>query len=161
MPLPDCLWTRREALAALAYGTTFPLMSACNRGPTASSTAASTARDADARALLDDIGNGLLRLVPETATSLGIDTGPRAGLRSQLMDRSAEGQQRIASQLRSDLERASAVDASSLPHATRTSIEVVRSAYATALEGFAMPYGDVPVGGWRFTPYVVVQNVGA
>ena len=111
--------------------------------------------------MLDDIGNSLLRLVPETATSLGIDTGARAELRSQLMDRSAEGQQRIASQLRRDLERANAFDASGLPHATRTSVEVVRSAYATALEGFAMPYGDVPVGGWRITPYVVIQNVGA
>ena len=43
----------------------------------------------------------------------------------------------------------------------RTSVEVVRSAYATALEGFALPYGDVTVGGWRNTPYVVIQNVGA
>ena len=54
-----------------------------------------------------------------------------------------------------------AFDASGLSHATRTSFEVVRSAYATALEGFALPYGDVPVGGWRNTPYVVIQNVGA
>jgi uncharacterized protein (DUF885 family) len=43
----------------------------------------------------------------------------------------------------------------------RTSFEVVRSAYATSLEGFALPYGDVTVGGWRNTPYVVIQNVGA
>ena len=97
--------------------------------------------------MLDAIANSLLQLTPETATSLGIDTGERAGLRSQLMDRSAEGQQRIASQLRQDLERVKAFNASGLSHATRTSLEVVRSAYATALEGFAMPYGDVPVGG--------------
>ena len=159
--MSDSLFTRREAIAALAYSTTLPLMSACAREPTASPPAASRNLEADARALLDDIGNGLLRLVPETATSLGIDTGARADLRSQLMDRSAEGQQRIASQLRRDLERANALDVSGLPHATRTSLEVVRSAYATALEGFAMPYGDVPVGGWRITPYVVIQNVGA
>ena len=159
--MSDSLLTRREAIAALVYSTTFPLMSGCTREPTTSSTAASAHTDADARALLDNIGNSLLRLVPETATSLGIDTGKRAELRSQLMDRSAEGQQRIASQLRRDLERANAFDASGLLHATRTSIEVVRSAYATALEGFAMPYGDVPVGGWRITPYVVIQNVGA
>ena len=76
-------------------------------------------------------------------------------------DRSAQGQQRIANQLRADLERANAFDTSGLSHATRTSFEVVRSAYATALEGFALPYGDVPVGGWRNTPYVVIQNVGA
>ena len=159
--MSDSLFTRREAIAALAYSTTFPLMSACRREPPASSTAASTNPEADARALLDDIGNSLLRLVPETATSLGIDTGARAELRAQLTDRSAEGQQRIASQLRRDLERANALDASRLPHAARTSLEVVRSAYATALDGFAMPYGDVPVGGWRITPYVVIQNVGA
>ncbi|MFD2136264.1 DUF885 domain-containing protein [Novosphingobium resinovorum] len=37
----------------------------------------------------------------------------------------------------------------------------MKSAFATALEGFALPYGDVAVGGWRNTPYVVIQNVGA
>jgi len=137
--------------------------SACNREPgsTGSPAASSASGDAAARALLDDIGDKLLRLTPEAATSLGLDTGARAELRSQLMDRSADGQQRIASQLKSDLERAKAFDVSGLSHATRTSVEVVRSAYATALEGFAMPYGDVPVGGWRNTPYVVIQNVGA
>lgn len=167
----DSLLTRRQAIATLASTATLPLMSACNREPGAASstgaspagsTAASSANgDAAARALLDEIGNSLLRLTPEGATSLGLDTGARAELRSQLMDRSAEGQQRIAAQLRADLERANALDISKLSHATRTSVEVVRSAYATALEGFAMPYGDVPVGGWRITPYVVIQNVGA
>ncbi len=136
-------------------------MSACNREPRPDTAASATNVEASARALLDDIGNSLLRLIPETATSLGLDTGARADLRSQLMDRSADGQQRIASRLRQDLERARAFDTAGLAHATRTSLEVVRSAYATALEGFAMPYGDVPVGGWRITPYVVIQNVGA
>ena len=36
-----------------------------------------------------------------------------------------------------------------------------KSAYRVALDGFALPYGDVAVGGWRNTPYVVIQNVGA
>jgi uncharacterized protein (DUF885 family) len=161
--LSDYLLTRRQAIATLASTATLPLMSACNREPAApASTGGPTKNsEADAQALLDDIGNGLLRLLPETATSLGLDTNARAELRSQLTDRSADGQQRIANQLRSDLERAKAFDLSALLHATRTSVEVVRSAYATALEGFAMPYGDVPVGGWRITPYVVIQNVGA
>ena len=117
--------------------------------------------DADALKLLDDIAENLLRLQPESATSLGVDTGPRAALRSQLVDRSKEGQQRIAKQVRVDLDRATAFDTRGLSHATRTSVEVVRSAYATALEGFALPYGDITVGGWRNTPYVVIQNVGA
>lgn len=117
--------------------------------------------DDDARALLDNVGNNLLDLFPELATSLGLDTGARAGLRSRLADRSAAGQQRIAERVRTDLDRINAFDASALPHTTRTSFEVVRSAYATSLEGFALPYGDITVGNWRNTPYVVIQNVGA
>ena len=42
-----------------------------------------------------------------------------------------------------------------------TGFDVVESAYSTALEGFALPYGDVAVGSWRNTPYVVIQNVGS
>jgi uncharacterized protein (DUF885 family) len=64
-------------------------------------------------------------------------------------------------QVRGDLQRITALHQAQLSHAVRTSIEVVRSAYAIALEGFAFPYGDTTVGGWRNTPYVVIQNVGA
>src|SRR6185295_8725487 len=81
--------------------------------------------------------------------------------RSQLSDRSADGVQRVALQVRAALARVSALPIADLAHPVRTSLAVVRSAYATALEGFALPYGDITVGGWRNTPYVVIQNVGA
>ena len=64
--------------------------------------------DADAVKLLDAVADNLLKLLPETATSLGIDTGARAALRSQLADRSAAGKQRLAGQVRTDLERVKA-----------------------------------------------------
>ena len=64
-------------------------------------------------------------------------------------------------QVRADLARVNAFDTTGLSYKMRTSIEVVKSAYATALEGFALPYGDITVGSWRNTPYVVIQNVGA
>jgi uncharacterized protein (DUF885 family) len=149
---------RREAIAALVSAAVVPLMSACSRdrGPAPPSTT-----DAGALALLDSIAENLLRHVPESATSLGIDTGPRAALRSRLADRSAAGQQELARQVRADLARVDAFDANGLSHSARTSVAVVRSAYATALDGFALPYGDITVGGWRNTPYVVIQNVGA
>ena len=153
------LINRREVLAALASTAVLPLTAACRNDRAA--VAPATTAEADVRALLDELAENLLRLSPEGATSLGIDTAARASLRAQLTDRSAAGQQRIAAQLKSDLERATALDTSALSHSTRTSVEVVRSAYATALEGFALPYGDVAVGGWRNTPYVVIQNVGA
>jgi len=150
---------RRRFIAAVG---TLPLLSGC-AGALRPFTplSAAPASDAEAKALLDAIAENLIRLSPESATSLGIDKGERAALRSQLADRSAEGQRRLADTLRADLARANAIDTAALSHTTRTNIEVVRSAYSTALQGFALPYGDVAVGGWRNTPYVVVQNVGA
>ena len=156
MSLP--LLTRRDALAGLAATTSLPFLSSPGLAQ-----AANPGAEAQAAELLDSIADNLLRLYPESATSLGIDKGERAGLRSQLQDRSGIGQQRIAQTIRADLARANAIDVSGLSHSTRTSVEVVRSGYATALEGFMLPYGDAPVAGdsWRKTPYVVIQNVGA
>ena len=122
---------------------------------------ATPANEAQASALLGFIAENLLRLEPGSATSLGIDKGARASFRYRLEDRSAAGQARIAATLKADLARANAIDTSRLSFPTRTSVEVVKSAYRTALDGFAQPYGDVAVGGWRNTPYVVIQNVGA
>ncbi len=153
------LMNRREALAALAATAALPLLNGCNSAQSPSPDPVDP--DATALALLDQIGESYLRFAPEGATTLGIDTGPRTGLRSQLTDRSADGQKKIADQVRADLERAKAFDTSALTHATRTSIEVVRSAYGIAADGFALPYGDITVGSWRNTPYVVIQNVGA
>ena len=149
--------SRRETLAALAATAAVPFFA--RSAPAFAQAAASS--DAQANALLDSIAENLLRQSPESATSLGIDKDARAALRYQLSDRSGIGQQRLAQTLRADLARVNAIDAAGLSHSTRTSVEVVRSAYATALEGFQLPYGDVPVGGWRNTPYVVIQNVGA
>jgi uncharacterized protein (DUF885 family) len=149
---------RREVIAALASTAALPWLAACTSGGDSGSPGPD---ETEALALLDSVADNLLALFPETATSLGLDTGDRAALRSQLIDRSEAGKQRIAEQVRADLARVNAYDASRLSHRTRTSFEVVKSAYTTALEGFALPYGDITVGSWRNTPYVVIQNVGA
>ena len=147
--------TRRETLGALSATVALPLLAR------ATPAFAVPASEAHARALLDSIGENLLRTSPGQATSLGIDVGRRASYRFRLDDRSAAGQARVAATIRADLARAQAVDSGKLSFTTRTSIEVVKSAYRTALEGFSFPYGDVAVGGYRNTPYVVIQNVGA
>ena len=112
--------------------------------------------------LLNSIADHFLSLYPEGATGLGVDTGARTGasLSSWKIDR-PQDESRIASVLQNDLARAKAFDTSGLDFQMRTNFDVVRSAYETALEGFSQPYGDVAVGGWRNTPYVVIQNVGA
>ena len=89
-------------------------------------------------------------------------TAPRAALRSQLGDRSAAGQQRLAATACAPTCRAprrSTPSGSVLPDPDQRRGRPQR--LPTALEGFALPYGDVAVGGWRNTPYVVIQNVGA
>ena len=154
----DLSFSRRQALGALSAGVAAIAMPI---RATAQASSPAASGEAEVKALLDSIGENLLALSPEGATSLGLDTGARAVLRSRLADRSQAGQDKVAAVLRSDLARAEGVEAEGLTHATRTSVEVVRSAYRTALEGFAQPYGDVAVGGWRNTPYVVIQNVGA
>ena len=107
------LFNRREAIAALAATAVLPLMPGCNRTPaTASAPAATPGRgDAEALKVLDEIAENYLRFAPESATSLGIDTGARAALRSELSDRSIDGQKKIADRVRSDLDRAKAIDA--------------------------------------------------
>lgn len=150
--------SRRKILAAIVSTATLPWLPAC-RSERSSGTLGT--READALALLDQYAEEILVLFPETATALGVDTGNHAGLRSALGDRSEAGKQRIADQVRAHQAQINALDTESLSYPLRTHVEVVRSAYATALEGFALPYGDITVGGWRNTPYVVIQNVGA
>ena len=142
--------TRRQALGTLAAASALP----------AAPSFAAPATEIQAKALLDTFAEHMLDLFPESATSMGLDKGPRAKLRFRLSDRSTAGQQRVRQTVAADLARAEQLDTSGLSIATRTSIEVVKSAYRTALEGFAFRYGDVAVGGYRNTPYVVIQNVG-
>jgi len=147
--------SRREALAGIAATGALPLLS--------TSALAAPATDAQASSLLDSVANTLLRSYPTEATSLGVDKGALASLRSKLPDRSIAGQERLVQTVRADLARVEALDTSALSFPVRTSVEVVKYTFRTKLQGLALPYGDAPVAGdsWRNTPYVVIQNVGA
>ncbi len=144
--------SRRTTLQLLAAGTASIALPGMAR--------AATAPNQNAAALLDTIAWRLLDHNPENATGLGVDVGAHAALRAKAEDRSFAGKAAIAKTLREDLARVEAFPTTGLDDATQTSLAVVRSAYKTSLDGLA-PYGDVAVGGWRNTPYVVIQNVGA
>ena len=159
--------SRRQAVAALSSTAALPLVASCTTttGPAPVEVGAVDARprldEAGAKALIDTITDHLLTLSPESATSNNVDKGKYAALRSKLSDRSQAGQERFAATLRSDVDQIERFDLAGLSHSIRTTLEVIRSAYRTGLVGFAQPYGDVAVGGWRNSPYVVIQNVGA
>jgi uncharacterized protein (DUF885 family) len=155
MTLPDL--SRRQAIAAV---TALPVLTL----PGCATVAASGGRsldEASAAALIDRITDHAMRLSPENATSNNVDKGRWAALKSQLADRSEAGQQRSAATIRADLAEIDRHDLSRLSHRTRTTLEVIRSAYRTGSTGFALSYGDVAVGGYRNSPYVVSQNTGA
>ena len=142
------LLSRRETLAGLA-------------AVTAATAAHGVVPASDAAALLDRLSWRLLTFGPERATSLGVDTGAHSSLRRTLEDRSPEGmaaRRHFLAEALVELARLSRVE---LDPATLTSLAVAESAFRTALDGMALPYGVATIGDWRNTPYAVVQNVGA
>ncbi len=148
--------SRRSLIGALGATTALTALPACVRAPLAvASTPASPGE-----ALLDDIAWNLLRLQPGRATGLGVDTGENAWMRGALGDDSAAGRAALAATMRADLARVRAFPKGGLDAPTATSFAVVESAYSVAVDGMALPYGDIPVGSWRTAPYVVIQNVG-
>ena len=122
--------------------------------------------DAAAESLLAQIAEEMLVDYPESATSLGIDSGERAALKSKLSDRSAAGQRSHRETRRAP---ARATEGHRhwrrWVHAARIDVDVMRTAHEFALEGFAFPYGDVALlnSNWSYrnAPYVVAQNTGA
>jgi len=123
------------------------------------------AADDGAEAALAEVAEALLADYPENASSLGLDTGNRAALRSRLSDRSMAGQQALATRARERLARLRAIDPAPLIEAAKIDLDVVRTAHETAIEGFGFPFGDVAVlnqnWSYRNAPYAVSQNTGA
>lgn len=145
--------SRRQFLASTATLAAFPALPACAKGAPSADNAAD--------ALLSATAEQLLTSSPESATSLGIDKGERAHLRAMVEDRSMAGRQTVAEGLRARIAQLDALDRNALSPVMQTNVDVVRTAFQTGLDGFAFGYGDVAVGGWRNTPYVAIQNVGA
>lgn len=141
--------TRRALLTSAAALSATP---ALGQIPTA---------DAKAQAILDRITEQRLKLSPEAATKFQRDKGELAFLRSQLTDQSAAGVVARAAMLRASMAELANVPTVALSPLMRTNVAVVQTAFGSALEGFAFGYGDVSVGSYRNSPYVVIQNVGA
>ena len=117
--------------------------------------------DAAAMQVLDRITNRTIAAEPESATYYGRDVGALAALRSRLGDRSPAGVAAQAARVRLGLRELDALDPSALGPEMRVNVEAVQAAYRLGIEGFGFGYGDVAVGGYRNSPYVVIQNVGA
>ncbi len=121
--------------------------------------------DAAADRLLSRITDQLLSDYPESATSAGVDKDARARLRSRLSSHSASGQGVIRGHVRSTLSQLRRLNTDALSAEKRLDVDVVKTVYELAADGFEFPYGDVAIlnNNWSYrnTPYAVAQNVGA
>ena len=153
--------TRRQALSGLGGVSALALLPGCAQTLAETEGLVTTGQQLGAERLLEQVAWNLLQHEPERATGLGVDTGEHADLRGKLTDTSPAGQAAYAKTLSADLELVRRYPREGLDSTTVTNLDVVESAYRLALDGFALPYGDTPVGNWRTAPYVVIQNVGA
>jgi uncharacterized protein (DUF885 family) len=154
-------FTRRQALAGLGGVSTLALLPACaatTTAPAAGLGAPIASLDPDAA--LDQIAYRMLAHEPGRATGLGVDTGEYAAWRSTFGTPGEQGRNEYASTLKELVTEARAYSKNGLTSDQQIGFEVVETAFSKALEGMAMPYGDVAVGSWRNAPYVVIQNVG-
>jgi uncharacterized protein (DUF885 family) len=144
-------FTRRETLKGFVGVSAIAMLPAC-RG---------NLPELAPDAMLDQIAHNLMAHEPERATGLGVDTGEYAEWRGMLSDVTPDGLAKYAATLETDLRAVRDYPKDGLTADQLTGFDVVESAYSTALEGFALPYGNVAVGSWRNTPYSVIQNVGS
>jgi uncharacterized protein (DUF885 family) len=158
--------TRRQTLSGLAGTSALALLPACAARPAVPAMAGTAPSLAGLApdAALDQVAYRMLAHEPGRATGLGVDTGAYADWRSTFGTPGEAGREAYAATLRDLLAEVRTYPRAKQPGGLTSDqqigFEVVETAFASALEGFAMPYGDVAVGSWRNAPYVVIQNVG-
>jgi uncharacterized protein (DUF885 family) len=112
--------------------------------------------------LLGQFAEEILRLTPETATSLGLDSGAWIGLKSQLGDGSPVGEAKWTAQVKSMLTRLGAVNRATLKPEDQIRHDTVKYAAERGVEGTKFFYGGAAGGFFGgATPYPVTQQDGS
>jgi uncharacterized protein (DUF885 family) len=117
------------------------------------------AEDARLAALFDRIFNETIDESPQQATSLGLDKGARAPLKSQLNDNSAAGKAHRLERARGWVKDLRTIDRAKLSDSAKIDLDVVLYSNERSVEnGDRYKFGDVS---GNFSPYVVSQRNGA
>jgi uncharacterized protein (DUF885 family) len=115
-------------------------------------------------AMFDSFASDIINRSPETATSLGLDNGRRARLKSQLADRSASAMASDRYACFQRLRTLKQIDRASLTGIDAIRYDAVQYAFQLGADGGAFGYGDNgfgPAMSEGATPYVVSQQTGA
>ncbi len=146
---------RRHLLAGAAAVTA---TSALPRAASAQAPAQAGVQDGLLRSMLDGFFEEELRMSPEGATQLGLDTGRNADLRGKLSDRSDGGRSAELGSAKTRLVRLRRVDRRQLGAAARIDYDTVRYDLETyTSHGEQFFFGSVEAG----EPYVISQLSGA
>lgn len=118
--------------------------------------------DAQFSTLLADFAEEILRLSPTSATALGLDSGPRSGLKSRLQDASPAGDAAWASQVKSMLARLAPLERNKLSADAQVRYDSVQYAASAGVDGLRFSYGGAASGFYGGTaPFPVTQQDGA
>jgi uncharacterized protein (DUF885 family) len=141
---------RRSFLATTAAGALAAAHPALAQGAT---------EDAKLRAQLDSMFETLVDDSPRMATSLGMDKGKRAPLKSQLDDNSAAAKARRLERSRRWVAQLRAIDRTKLSTSSKVDLDVVLYQQQQAVDaGSTWKFGDT---GGNFRPYVISQQSGS
>lgn len=150
---------RREALVLTLSAAAVSAMPAAAN---AAAKAAPAGAAAKFSGLLTQVAEELLKLSPATATSLGLDSGPRLALKSQWGDGSPKGDAQWAAEVKSILTRLNGIDRKALSPADQIRYDTVKHAATKGVEGTKWEYGGAASGFFGGTaPYPVTQQDGA
>jgi uncharacterized protein (DUF885 family) len=112
--------------------------------------------------LLADFAEEVLVLVPTSATYLGLDTGARTALKSQLPEISRADDARWAAQAQSMRKRLDTLDTATLGANDRIRYDTLRYAVDASSEGTRFSYGGAASGFFGGTaPFPVTQQDGS
>lgn len=150
---------RRQALALTLSAAAVSAMPAAANAAAKAAPAGATAKFSS---LLANVAEELLKLSPATATSLGLDSGPRLALKSQWGDGSPKGDAQWAAEVKSILTRLNGIDRAALSPADQIRYDTVKHAATKGVEGTKWEYGGAASGFFGGTaPYPVTQQDGA
>ena len=162
MTPPTLHCTRRDVLAMALAATTASVVPSLTLAQ--QMTPQPVRPDANARfdLLLRDFADEILRLSPAQATTLGVDSGSRAALKSQLTEISPAADLRWMAQVRSMLARLETIDATTLRPDAAIRYASVQTAANAGLAGVRFTYGGAAAGFSGGTaPFPVTQQDGA
>jgi uncharacterized protein (DUF885 family) len=158
--------TRRDLLLSATAMAVLPGSAGAQSlggSPTDIATTPAQIADARLRVAFDEITRDLLAEQPEEATFLGVDQGPRAGLKARLNDRSWAAEQQGGADCAARLAKLRAIDPATLNDRDRVNYETIAYALELGVEGAKFSYGDNALAqamGESAGPYVVNQQSG-